>query len=142
MKKIFLLACLFLLTGCGKQLNPVEYVENNFGFHIPSDVRIIRIDDTHDGFHGDGTFYLEARLETDQIPLFIQAISQTGKWKRLPLPESVVKNYQCKPTMIYLPGKLKNGLYYLHDFSPEKDSYAIAILNLDTNELFVYKADF
>ncbi|MBI5779405.1 MAG: hypothetical protein HZA49_08105 [Planctomycetes bacterium] len=137
MKKVLLLACLLLLIGCGKQMTPIEFVEKNFGFHIPSDVYIRKIENSFiNGLHGDGHFYLEAQLEKDRMPMFLQVISQSEKWKELPLPEAMQKYYRGSFVNRYM--KLKNGYYYFQDI-PEEGGYNIAVLNLDTNELFVYK---
>jgi len=157
MKKILILVCLLLL-GCDSKTEikitehndtpPLEYVKEELKFTIPQDAQILETYDTHGGFFGDGDFYLAVQLNQAQMTKFIQEISQNQEWKKLPLSETAAYMYAIKSEVsMKIPENPQNGYYYYHDFYAEwhpneqprklSPNYAIAILNLDTNRLFV-----
>jgi len=165
MNKIIISVCLLLLIGCdfsaeeGKgyyDRHPLEYVQGKLKFPVPQDVQILEAFDTHGGFHGDGEFYLVLQFNKRQISKFVDEVSKNNKWQKLPVSDlhnSIGRNFRGWEKRRYeVPSKAKNGYYYFHDFQRDwypndpnagkySVNYVIAILDLDSNRLFVFQID-
>ena len=87
MKKIgmgIMLALAVLLAACGKQT-----VQEAASRELEIDVsagEVLHSEDSHGGFHGDGTAYAVLQFEDGAV---LEQIQESGDWKPFPLDETV-----------------------------------------------------
>ncbi|MPN19045.1 hypothetical protein SDC9_166411 [bioreactor metagenome] len=135
------------------------------GVDIPKDSTILRWDDGHGGFHGDGEAYAEIKLTKIGMEKFIVDAAKNEMWNDIPLPRElkIIINggdydgisYDIGKMSKNSPQDIQKGIYYLRDrFAdnyPEKkhtdinlrSSYnvTISILDFETNKLYIYELD-
>lgn len=139
-----------------------EYVQKEIGIDI-SFCTILKDKDNHDGFHGDGDYFLIANCESDKENI----LKQIKDWKELPLSKNLQKAvygeeyYDDK--MYYRFSSLCNGripeieegYYYFLDKSTEaidiysdKDffnrysyNFIIVLYDKNTNLFYYYELD-
>lgn len=158
MKKIIVIAlfCL-LLSGCILKNNPNKYLKKSIGIDISS-CKIIKNEDAHGGFLGDGTYFIKATCsKSDEI------LKQISKWKELPLSKNLsVALYGTDEEdskegywLIDEIPEIKNGYYYFKDryadyedreddkelFNRYSFNFTIAVYDTDTNILYYYEMD-
>ncbi len=153
MKKIIVIIFIILLGGCynsKKLINKIE-IDNN-------KCTIIKEEDSHGGFLGDGDFF--AIISCSNID--VRQLS--SNWKKFPLPNSLDNVLKIK--MCYDEGCKNffekynlstniNGYYYFYDRHSdaldrydsskinERSSYnfTLAILDISNNKIYFYELD-
>ncbi|HEX3038990.1 MAG TPA: hypothetical protein VHP54_01670 [Caproiciproducens sp.] len=138
-----------------------SYDKNRIGIDLPKQSIILKQEDDHGGFHGDGEYYSEIQLTADGVKEFMDKAGKTGKWHSLPLPKDIDliihgNEFRSVGTMSkMIPKNIKNGIYYARDRLAEQDpsekdtsilsrySYnvTISILDFDTRKLYIYELD-
>ena len=130
---------LVILTGCTNVNKKPEYI---FDINI-KDCKILKEEDTHGGFHGDGEYYLEVSCDKKEITT----------WKKLPLSDELQKFYNNN-----LEDKIPNikeGYYHFidrHDEAKNRTSdielnkrasynFSIAFYDTKTNKIYLYELD-
>lgn len=132
---------------------------------IPEDSTILKFEDGHSGFLGDGELYSEVQLTENGTKKFIADSEKTKKWKDIPLTTDIKiivyggdyngVNYDIGHKSKSIPQDIKNGIYYNRDrfaeAHPEEKSkdinsrtsynVTVAILDFDTNKLYIYQLD-
>jgi hypothetical protein len=176
MRKIIKNVVIFLalaLIGIGIYwflVRPNAYKYDNsykslIGINLPASSTVLRNEDGHGGFHGDGESYLEIQLTKDGVEKFISDAKETQRWFTFPLPEDVKiilyggdyggTSYHIDEISKTIPKDIKNGIYFFRDrfaenYPEEKDksiysrgayNVTISILNFDTNKLYIYELD-
>lgn len=157
------LLVLSLLTACHSE-NPQKEVSKVLGLNT-SKGTLAYASDTHGGFHGDGTTYIELTFPDKS---FENMLSQNSQWKPLPLSDNLTalaygKTDEHASTGPYLTGDdgeslfpaIKNGYYFFEDRqSNGKDSQddsgilkqpsfniTLAIYDVDTQTLHFCEFD-
>ncbi|MCY6353674.1 hypothetical protein [Clostridium sp. ZS2-4] len=172
MKKIIIiLFTIILLTGCmnkePKNMNNEKfYYDNLIEIITPDKSKVINFDNTREGFHGDGDYYVVVQLDIHTVKDFSDKALKSGKWSKLPISNEEVKSfiygYENKDgTYKYdghskgIPSDIKNGIYYFRDiyvenYPKEKDTsilrrpaynFIFSILDLDTGKLYILQSD-
>lgn len=162
MKKIIMiilaaiLACVVLSSCNTAESEDAEY----FGFKT-SEFTIVDEEDTHGGFHGDGSYYLilDCSEKAEEAGEIIE------DWKPLPLTENLQlimyggvkdgENYGYNLAEISKWPVINNGVYKFvdrhHEAVEETDdadlfdrysfNFSIAVYDLDTNTLYYFELD-
>lgn len=155
---------ILMLSACQKSNSPQKEISHALGIDI-SNGTVETYNDSHGGFHGDGTSYASIRFPDDSIA---KKLSESNAWKPLPLSENLSvliygNTTKSGHTGSYLTDKdgkdtfpeVKNGYYYFidrHDQSTDSyddtnilDRYSfnftIAIYDTDTDTLYFAELD-
>lgn len=153
---IIFVICLIALSICYAKTQQDDYV----GFH-KRDFSVVAEQDTHGGFHGDGSYYsiLDCSSNTET------ALELVSSWNALPLSENLdlIMFGGEKDGMTYgynlsekahMP-RIENGYYYFMDrhseaIDPSDDSslfgrasfnFTLAMYDSDTNVLYYFEFD-
>lgn len=138
---LFLLLCFLvvLLAGC-KGKNSQKEVSEALGINVESGTEI-SYSDTHGGFHGDGTKYIEYSFSDETV---LNAIKQSSQWKQLPLNTELniliygigndtetVGPYVTNSNGMALFPTVENGYYFFKDrfSSSTENNNSVDILN-------------
>lgn len=170
MKKIIIiLFTIILLTGCVNKAsknvkNEKLYYDSLIELTTPDNSKAIYFEDTRDGFHGDGDYYVVIQLDMDKIKEFSDNALKKGLWTKLPIGEEInsfIYGYEKKDgTYKYvghskgIPNNIENGIYYFRDKYvedfPEKKAISIlkrpsynfifSILDFDTGKLYILES--
>lgn len=122
------------------------------GIDLPKQSTVLKEEDSHGGFHGDGEYYSEIQLAEDSVNEFVDDATNTGKWLSLPLSSDIANIISIQG---HIPQNLNNGIYFVRDrfaekYPDQKDtninsrySYnlTISIFDFDTNILYIYELD-
>ena len=125
---------------------------NMIGIDLPKQSTVLKEEDSHGGFHGDGEYYSEIQLAEDSVNEFVDDVTNTGKWLLLPLSSDIANIISIQG---HNPQNLNNGIYFVRDrfaekYPDQKDtninsrySYnvTISIFDFDTNILYIYELD-
>ena len=160
MKKLIaifsILAISIILSSCAANLQTNDY----FGIS-KQDFTVVEEQDTHGGFHGDGSYYLVLDC-SDNVET---ALSNVADWHQLPLSENlnlimyggekdgVSYGYNLSEDA-HMP-VIKNGYYCFKDRhseanSPSDDSelfsrasfnFTLAVYDTDTNKFYYFEFD-
>ena len=84
---IVLIICCCILSACSSY-SPNKYISNQLGIDIPGDI-MIKLTDTHGGFHGDGTTYTKIEFTDKNAETISTTIKENGNWNSLPLSENL-----------------------------------------------------
>jgi uncharacterized protein YpmB len=80
---IILLICLIVSAlgfGFYKIKAENSYDRNHIGIDLPKQSAILKQEDDHGGFHGDGEYYCAAQLTEEGVTKFTDDAAKTGKW--------------------------------------------------------------
>ena len=142
-----LLVVLYGLFGC-KGVSEEERRLSRIGKGLGLDLSagtLIRFEDDHSGFHGDGTTIAEIDLDG-----LAEKLADTPGWKPLPLSENAeraVRLCRQEGTPVY------EGFYYLYDSQSEDPyddtslhdryswNFAIAVYDSRNGRLYYYQLD-
>lgn len=156
MRKLAAALCAIVLLGslCGCNAR-----QTYFGFR-PSDFTVVREEDTHGGFLGDGTYLLVLDCAANRE----QAREKVGTWRELPLSEDLElmmyggerngTRYYGSHLEGFLP-EIENGWYCFrdrHDKSTDSTddsqlwgrgsfNFSLAVYDADTDWLYVIELD-
>ena len=151
---ILLAIAIFNLTILYKP-DTKQHIKNELNLDISS-CTIIKEENTHGGFHGDGEYFAKANCKDNN-----KILKQLSKWKSFPLPKVLnqivygdekTTNSLAKEKEI---PKINNGLYYFVDrhsgwpiptdgsniFDRYSFNYTFAIYDKDTKKLYYYELD-
>ncbi|WP_195245284.1 hypothetical protein [Clostridium celatum] len=169
-KLIVFLVIILLITiayiALNKIMNNHLYQLNKIiELNIPKDSTILKWNDEHDGFHGDGETYAEIKLTKEGMEKFIIDAQETNKWNSIPLSKELKTivyggdyggiSYDIGKMSKNIPDDIKRGIYYFRDRYAEhytehidtninsRYSYnlTISILDFDANKLYIYELD-
>lgn len=143
-----LLAVLYVLSGGGRsdEDRALFRVGRALGLDL-SDGTLLRIEDSHGGFHGDGL--TRAEIELDGLE---EKLADAPGWKPLPMSENMVRAIE----MFEGEGAAaKEGWYYLYDRHSESSdpyddtdlcsraswNFTAAIYDSQQGRLYFYKFD-
>ncbi|MDD3394496.1 MAG: hypothetical protein PHG19_07640 [Anaerotignum sp.] len=168
MKIIKIITTLFvlvvLLSSCGSNGSDKEQkqISKELGIDV-SDGTVMKSSDTHGGFHGDGTTFIELSFSDENC---LEEIKKNSDWKQLPLTDNLTAlvygkvigqtsegPYLTDENSDTLFPKIQNGYYYFCDthtesVNHEDDSdvlnrysfnFTIAIYDNDTEILYFSK---
>ena len=116
---------------------------------------VINATDSHSGFLGDGTTYVEIAYYDEAVA---ENIAQNGRWKPLPVSDDIYKviyTDHFEAIRNYGIPKIKNGYYFFYDRSDEATdpydetkfydrysyNFTVALYDNDTNRLYYIEAD-
>lgn len=141
-----------------------KYISNTLGIDLPKDIAI-KLDDTHGGFHGDGTTFTKIEFK-DKISEDIKTeIENNNHWSKLPLSENIhlIMYGGTKGTHIYLYNLAKqvglpmvrNGYWIFIDrygnnhilnddkklFDRGSFNFTISIYDTNNNVLYYFEFD-
>lgn len=109
MKRLFTLMLIFLglLTACGGdgELRELRQLGRALGLDLSAWV-LVRYEDSHGGFHGDGLTAAEV-----EIGGLAGQLGELPGWKPLPLSENGAEALE----LVGGPKGVKEGFYYLYD---------------------------
>jgi len=93
MKKIAIITIIFIiflvsLQGCKKKGSIDNELSKNLNTKIISG-DIIKSEETHDGFHGDGKRIMVIKYNDDSVNSMLSNIQDNGQWSEFPLNESL-----------------------------------------------------
>lgn len=145
--KIFLFLTIIIFIVYLIMLPSEENVYEKIGKELrfdTSDCEIIKSEDSHGGFHGDGETYIILNCQNNPLKLF--------EWKSLPLPSNLNKTLNKEQEI----SKVEEGYYYfvntfnryyntgidIHDESSlSMNNYLIEIYDKKNNFLYYYEFD-
>lgn len=149
-----------MVIGCS---NKEDIYKQMIGVTIPEDSTIIRNEDTHGGFHGDGDYFGEIQLTEEGSKEFIISIEETGQWSKEPLSDGInhllfggeYNGPGVNSMQDVIPNNITNAIYFVRDRFAEtypEDAetnmlergaynFTIAVFDLDTNKLYIYEMD-
>lgn len=158
MKKKILLLCLLLTTVLVAAM--CADGKTYFGFR-EKDFTVMAAEDSHGGFHGDGTAYVILDCSENRE----KAQNLVADWKELPLPENLnLMFYGGERDGIYydfdlaqqanMP-KIAHGFYYFQDrhrkssdssgdaeiFDRGSYNFSLAVYDSDTDKLYYFELD-
>lgn len=164
LKKIFQAAVIFLITVTvmfmvislifSKDTTKPKYLQELCGLNI-SGSEMISYEDSHGGFHGDGT--LTAAYDCSQISDSIA--EQTAQWKTLPLTDNlqeIMYNHDSFDlAKKYGIPEISNGCYFFKDRHSESDdpssdenlldryslNFSLVIYDGDNHKLYLFEFD-
>ena len=147
----FILLFIFILAAISIFILKIDYFDpyNSSNYsdmintEIPKTSKVLDYKDTHGGFLGDGDLYAVIQFDKNEKNSFGGELKKDGNY------------YVYEPLSDYNIPKTKNGIYYFRDRFAEnypeeagtnindRASYNItfALLDLDTNKLYIYKLD-
>lgn len=142
------------LAACGNK-TPQEIVSKELGVDV-SGGREISYEDTHGGFHGDGTASIVLQFDDNSV---LEAIQKDSEWKEFPLDgimQEIVYGTDMEIGGRPAPGpfmkvpEIQNGYYILIDRHSEKDknilerysfNFTVGLYDADTNIMYFCKLD-
>ena len=142
------------LVACGKK-TPQEIVSKELCVDVSGGTEI-SYEDTHGGFHGDGTTSIVLQFNDSSV---LEAIKKASVWKEFPLDEimqEIVYGSDMEIDGRPAPGpfmqvpEIQNGYYILIDRHSEKDknilerysfNFTVGLYDADTNIMYFCKLD-
>jgi len=165
MKKIALFTMILMillvsLQGCTKKESIDNELSKNLNTKIISG-DIIKNEDTHGGFHGEGERIIVIKYNDDSINSMLSNIQDSGKWSEIPLDENLnllmyggrkgdtfYQNEFAKKAGI---PKIEHGYYYFINKQTNDQNtdilnspslnFAIAMFDSDSNTLYYFEKD-
>ena len=162
---ILLAVILVLFIGCSSQKPDrlLKEITDVIGVDV-STGEVLSEEDSHGGFHGDGSTIVEIQFKEDTI---VEVIMEQGDWKVLPLTENLAalvygihsENSSVGPMVHDGTGTpiipaIENGYYYFYDRHTEsidsgddfevlgRASYNFTIAIYDTDKQTLYYIEF
>ena len=142
------------LVACGKRTSQ-KIVSRELGVDVSGGTEI-SYEDTHGGFHGDGTTSIVLQFNDNSM---LDAIKKDPKWKEFPLDEIMheivcgsdmeIDGHPVPGPLIQVP-KIQNGYYILIDRHSEKDknilerysfNFTVGLYDTDANILYFCELD-
>lgn len=171
MKKIRLstflaVVMIIMLTACSSS-NETKNISKMLGIDC-SDGTISQSTDSHGGFHGDGSTYIEIKFDDTSGKTVAQEIENLTAWNELPLTDNLNTVVYGKespsasigPYVVTSDGEplfstVTNGYYFFHDrhseskdakddtdlFSRSSFNFTIALYDADTQTLYYFELD-
>ena len=157
---MILIVLLISLQGCAKKESTENQLSNILNTKIISG-DIIKNEDTHDGFLGDGDRIIVIKYNDDSVNSLLSNIQDNGKWSKFPLDENLnLLMYGGKIGDMYygyefakkvgIP-KIEHGYYYfVNKQTNDQDTdillsrsqnFEIAIFDSDNNTLYYFEQD-
>ena len=161
---VLLIIALVSISSCSlfTSLSDLELLSRKLNNLDVTSGEILRFNDTHGGFLGDGECYAEVKFSDNSVSEIIK-----NEWQKLPLTDNLnTVIYGGEVKTEFGPGtvlsfvddkipKIKNGYYYFEDRHSEsknkKDdtdifnrysyNFTVAIYDLDTHSLYFYALD-
>ena len=146
------------LVACGKR-TPQKIVSNALNMDVSGGTEI-SYEDTHGGFHGDGTTLIVLQFNDSSV---LEAIRKEPDWKEFPLDETTQalvygledNASQTGPFLSNGDGnamvpEIQNGYYILIDRQPETDTdilerysfnFTVGLYDSDTNIMYFCELD-
>lgn len=156
-KLILLLLIIIYLIGYFNNVSPENYIKKEIDIDISS-CKIENINDTHDGFHGDGEQIIKINCNENSNDI----LEQLDDWNEFPLTENLqlIMYGGVRDKMSYeynlaqkngIP-QITNGYYYFIDrqsnsnddkeiFNRHALNFTLAIFDVDTNIMYYYEID-
>jgi hypothetical protein len=159
---VFLVICSIAIF---KTVSSNNFYNRYIGMNLPDNSIILKKDDSHSGFHGDGEFYSEVQLTENGVKEFVQSANKTGVWHSYPLPKDIEVllyggeymgvGYGIGKKSKSIPKDIQHGIYYIKDRLAERNpsmentnilsrgayGVTISILDFDTKKLYIYELD-
>lgn len=167
-KKSKVITCIFIIV-IGLEFYKIKLANNfykkHIGVNLPKQSTVLKKEDSHGGFHGDGEYYSEIQLTEYGVKEFTDEARKTGRWSSVPLPKDIKiivyggeydgVSYNIGQMSKGIPKTMKNGIYYIKDRYAEKYpneknekiylryayNVTISILDFDTGKLYIYELD-
>jgi hypothetical protein len=153
-----ILTSLFLGMEIYKEKTRKNHYMNLIGLDIPKSSVVLKSEDSHGGFHGDGVLYEEIQLEGDDITIFVKNALNTNYWRKLPMDGDLKKliygehgsNYSYGGCGEMMPKDIANGLYYFNDryythegsiFDRYSQNFNFALFDINKGKLYILKFD-
>lgn len=157
------LSIIFILAACSSN-NAAKDISKVLGIDL-SNGKILQNTDSHGGFHGDGTTYVEISFDENNSKTVIEKLENNKEWNKLPLTDNLntaVYGNESENTGSYVTnsdGKqlfpvVENGYYFFldrHDDSndPKDDtnllnrhSFNFTIAIYDTDKHILHYCEF
>lgn len=124
-------AVLCILSACGGEGDELSRLGATLGLDL-SGGTLVRFEDNHGGFHGDGESFIEVKLDG-----LAEALTDAPGWKPLPMSENVAEavggEWGPEGLTIWMMGhmvKIEEGFCYFYDRHREcENPYDDAELN-------------
>ena len=99
--KVAFVSLLCLTNGCGDFDAPARFRESvndpggdfttHTGLTFPEFAKVLSVDDTHGGFHGDGEFHLVFEIDEETLNRWLQTPPpwEAGEWQSGPVPHEI-----------------------------------------------------
>ncbi len=142
------------LAACGNK-TPQEIVSKELGVDVSGGTEIA-YEDTHGGFHGDGTTSIVLQFDDNAV---LEAMKNDSKWKEFPLDEIMqeivygtdmeIDGHPAPGPFMKVP-EIQNGYYILIDRHSEKDkdilerysfNFTVGLYDADNNTMYFFKLD-
>lgn len=88
---LMLLSIMFLTTACysiNLTNDPTKYISRILGIDL-SRGKILKSMDSHGGFHGDGSTYIEMTFDDKESQAITEALKNNAEWNELPLTNNL-----------------------------------------------------
>lgn len=163
--KLLALGYVFIiLTACSSSNNEIKSISKVLGIDCFGGT-ISQSIDSHGGFHGDGTFYLELKYDDEKGKAVVHAIEETTDWEKLPLTDNLRtalygKKSETESAGPYITNdngealfpSVSNGYYFFYDrlnkskedtrlFKRFSFNFTIALYDMDTQTLYYCEYD-
>ena len=128
-----ILTSLFLGMEIYKEKTRKNHYMNLIGLDIPKSSVVLKSEDSHGGFHGDGVLYEEIQLEGDDITIFVKNALNTNYWRKLPMDGDLKK-------LIYG----EHGSNYSYGgsiFDRYSQNFNFALFDINKGKLYILKFD-
>ena len=166
LRMLIILFVLILTTSCFSD-NQTKNISKVLGVSLSKGTIVSSID-SHGGFHGDGSTYIETTFTDIESKTIIETIENSSSWYKLPLTDNLKtlvygKKNDHEETGPYVTNNegdtlfpvVEKGYYFFLDrHSDRKDkrddtnilnrysyNFTIAIYNIDNQTLYYYELD-
>lgn len=157
----FMICVFILFCGCSSE---TDGISKELGIDIPEGDTLTDID-THGGFHGDGSTYIEMQFDKEAGSTLESRISGSQDWSALPLTKNLrtaVYGSSTHTSLVYSPEEgipaipeIKAGYYCFIDRHDESENtkddtklfsrfswnFTLCIYDLNTGRLYYFRLD-
>lgn len=149
---------IFTLSACGSRSSQ-DIVSNELDINASAGIELSN-EDTHGGFHGDGTTYIALSFDDDTV---LDEIKENSNWNAFPLDKTVqalvygisdetgsIGPFLTDGNGNVLVPEITNGFYRLIDRHTDKGTdilsrtsfnFTVGLYDTDTNTLYFCKLD-
>ncbi|HAQ41037.1 MAG TPA: hypothetical protein DCM73_09520 [Clostridiales bacterium] len=151
--KILIIALIiFIGYGAYQKISADNKYVRLMGTKLPDSSETIEVNDSHGGFHGDGTYFEIIQINSSEIASFGEELRKSGLWEELPLGGELQKFIYGEHTPEYSYGghgemmpKDISGIYRFNDksvdprplFERYSQNFMFCMFDTNTGKLYI-----